>query len=303
MIKYKRGRKREGTKIKESKRGQINIEFAGGAILFFVTLIFLLGTVLSNIPKHNRQAETNQLSLVSQSMTDKMINHKGAWNDAGSPRSDWEDHPGQLVSFGLAQSYHRLAEDKIAAMQADLDKYEVQTALGLNQSRIRYNLSLIRLIPVKTVKTFQKGNGSIYGLDEPDPLDSNSFDQDYGLVGPIIHYGARVINGNTQHLLVGQDNTGNYWYWISPDTNFENGHSDDYHYRVEAREVYIGSETYQIGQRSGLDASQGNLIVFQTKILDHGFKPPSTTESIVQNSRYASLGNDTVKLITQVWQQ
>lgn len=303
MVRYKRHKSQRD--LDGGNKAQLNIEFTGGAILFFVTLVFLLSTVLSNIPKHTGQAETNRLSLTAESLTGKLIDHTGAWNSSGTNHR-WEDHTDQLTSLGLADSYHTLAQDKIDAMRNDLNRIEVQSALGLRRARIRYNLSLIRLVPVKTTKTFGKGNGSKYGLTEP------SDDKcDYSEMEPLIHYGARGISGDDYHLLIGRHAVdGDYYYWISvneKDFTDESETGDDVCYEIQAKleeDVYVGSSgDYFIGKRSGAQASNGNLIVFQRKLLSHGFQPSPTAGNIVQTRRYTTLGNDSVKLVLQVWRQ
>lgn len=281
--------------------GQLNIEFTGGAILFFATVLFLLGTVLANIPKHTSQAEQNRLALISRSVTDKLINNKGFYNDSGSTGTRWEDgtHHEHLESLGLANAYHQLAQDKITALDDHINKTEGQSALGLAGIWVEYNLTLTRLVPFPATTTFQQGNGAEIGVDEPGGIYDNSN------MEKVVNYGSRWIDGHTYHLLINRDNSTNeYHYWISQGNKDFATSSDHYNIndKLGGGGVTIGSDAhFYIGQRSGAEAGDSSLIVFQKHLLSHGFQPSPSAENIVQTSRYASLGNDTVKLVLQVW--
>lgn len=276
-------------------KAQINIEFLGGAVLFFAVLTFVMTGPFTILPKYENINQLNSLETTGWIISNQLINEQGYWESSNDNGTRWEDHPGKIASLGLSEGYHRIDPKKAEKLLNNLSYTNVKASLlGIEKD---FKIKLREFIPVDTHKTFQKGKGSKYGFVEPqDSIYLNSDEQ--------IHYGSHEIQGKTLWVLTAKNMGKHSIYTEINSKNFTDcnkTNSTDYF------ELKIGGEKYihDINRTNDVETSDGSLVIFRrnngTYLGEFGREPPKTSDDYVKIKRFGTIGKKIIEIEITVW--
>ena len=289
----------------KSEKAQINIEFIGGSILFFSALVFVISSIFGVLPQYENVNQINDLETTGIIIGKKLINDQGFWGNSTHNGSDWENHPEYEhlnftnYSLGLAKDYHNLDPAKSEAFFNGFlsDNYTgVKTRIFHIADDFRVKAT--EFVPVRTYKTYEKGNEGDYGIIPPSDSIYTSSD-----TGSTIHFGNNSFNSREMWFLVAENN-GNYPIYISDDKNFSSSNRTNASIK---HLMNISGRTYihDAKHNNEVSNSERNLLIFRREegyaVGEFGRVPPDIEENYVKHERYVMLNSNPAKIEVTVW--
>ncbi len=269
------------------KHGQINIEFTGGAVLFFITLIFVITSVFAILPKYAETSQKNNLENIGWTLSELIINDPGYWSSGNESGFDWENHLKYIKTFGLAKDYHQLSENKIAALPS-LSYEKVKTILGIDKN---FQFNIKEFLIINCIHTFEKHNLESTGLTgEP----SDSF---YKNADSTVHLGTKLISGRKFYFLIAQKED-NFMLYISPKSNFSQ--FSKYNSSKPAN-ITLESQKFMFSENNGIKSSKGNIVILNREIIKYGRNMTGLEKQVLVFKRFAELNGSIAKLSLKVW--
>jgi len=110
-------------------KGQVNIFFIISAAAFSALMVYVAVMLLNFSGPYFEGPRQDIQEMRAIQLSDMMLSTKGRWENATNAGDDWEAHPGQASSAGLASSYHNLSSAKIAAF-ANLNESQIRDMYG-----------------------------------------------------------------------------------------------------------------------------------------------------------------------------
>lgn len=123
---------------KRHMRAQITFSFMVSAVMFVGLFIYIISTVFGTINPHFTAAAKQESEAYAYMISTLLLSSPGQWEDGAANGTDWENHPKNATSLGLAayppspgsgSSYHRLSLAKIGNMSS-MTNGEIRALLG-----------------------------------------------------------------------------------------------------------------------------------------------------------------------------
>lgn len=281
------------------RQGQISIDYVAGALLFFLSLTFVITGILSTVPQFTDQIENNRLEASAWRLSTALLTTPGHWENTSGGGSDWQQAPADDIrQVGLATPAGGIARSKL--QRADQLSYD--RLRQLLEAETHFRMSVREYLQVDTSRSYRNGTPPT-SLDGFQPPDSHPVYDDYN---GTVNYGSVRINGETQHWLVVQNQSmlqayrSESWDFRSPET-------------TAGRATYNGSETDRIafgprtylfdGNDAGIQASGGKLVVLQRPATIIGRRTPAYVDNTVAVTRFTNIEEIPVRVRMEVWFQ
>lgn len=277
------------------RKAQINIEFVGGAIIFFTTLLFIMSSTFSVLPKYGEKSRLNELEITGWTLSKKLINSKGFWDNSTHNGTDWENHPSDVVSIGLAESYHDLDPEKTEEFLNNVNYVNAKTNLFKIEKDFRVKIT--EFIPIETYKTFEWSNGSEYGIKEP-------FTSIYNNSNKIIHFGSAEIGSHKLWVLATKNGDKYPLYFKLDSKDFSNcnktNSSNYFEIKIDGRN-YIHDNS----RKSEVRGSERSLVMLRREkgsgVGEIGRSPPKVKSEYLRIRRYALMDSRPVEVELIIW--
>jgi len=271
-------------------KGQISIDYAGGAMLFFLSLIFVTTGVLGTVPQFTDVIQEDRLEVTAWSFTTSLLEENGYWETATASGEDWHRHTGNVKNIGLSDG-------------KGIDRAKTNAFLSLDYRRIKnqiakmekdFNMEITEYGLVYTDQTFPRGNppAKLTGFVPPNNPSYTSADS-------TVHYGSIELNEEAKYFLV-------TFHANDPDSVYV---SDSWNFSGSSRQTFGDNRIFNFNGRnyrldmgnSGITTSEGNLIVLSRLMGRIGERPPVDTQRVVQVRRVTNIGHNPVTIETSIW--
>lgn len=110
-------------------RAQLTIGFMISAMMFVGLVLYTTSTVFNVINPYFNAAGNQESEAYAYMVSTLLLSDTGQWGNATWNGTDWENHPQEISSLGLANSYYRLSLPKISNMSA-LSDAKIRSLLG-----------------------------------------------------------------------------------------------------------------------------------------------------------------------------
>jgi len=277
--------------------GQISIDYAAGALLFFLSLIFIITGILSTVPEYSDDIDANRLELEAWKLTTAMINSPGYWRNSSRGGSAWASvEEDDIRQIGFA------TED------GGLSRAKLQRALRLDYADLRerldveahFRMSVQEFAQVDTSRSFAYGDppSNLPGFQVPTATDYQEFNG-------TVQYGSSDINGEIMRWLVTHNETFDRVYWSdSWDFSAADPRSTESEERITFGPDGGDGRTYIFdGGDAGISTSGGELVVLQRPIGQYGRRVPAFVQDSVRVTRFSNINTAPVRLEMEVWYQ
>lgn len=114
-------------------KGQVNIFFIISAMAFSALLVYVAVMLLNFSGPYFAGPRQDIQEMRAIQLSDTILSTKGRWENATNAGDDWEAHPDQVSSAGLASSYHNLSSAKITAFKT-LNDSQIREMYGNDSS-------------------------------------------------------------------------------------------------------------------------------------------------------------------------
>ncbi len=270
------------------KKGQINIEFTAGAVLFFLTLIFVITTAFSILPKYVATTEQNKMENLGWALTDVLLSDSGYWKNSSTNGTDWENHINHIKVVGLVKEFQQLDPNKINAL-GSLNYNQLRYLLGLKEN---FQINIKEYVIIETLRFFEKGDlEGVIISGEP----NSGF---YANAESLIHFGTKIINGTTFYFLVATQNQ-DYRVFVSQYSNFSA--FTEYDPSWTSSEISFNSLTFNVKNGKTIKNSNGKLLILERPYFDYGGTTTIVNERIYVFRRFAEMENQMVEVIFTLW--
>lgn len=266
------------------QKGQISIDYAGGAMVFFVALIFVVTGMLGTIPQFSEAVTTDRLETVGWSLSTHLLNQPGYWQQGVQNRTDWHAAPStdQIDSLGLASPEGGVSLEKINEMQ-DMEYTTIKGIVNIHED---FTFDVTEYMIVTTDSTFEKGSPPW-----------NIEDIDWQGNSDTVWYGAVTENQATQYFMIDRDPS--FTIYTSSSRNFD---TYDTISREEASIIDFGDRSYILEQSgSGVSQSQGRQLILERSIGRIGERTPPEEAQTVNIVRYSWTDRNPIRIQMEVW--
>lgn len=278
-------------------KGQISIDYAAGALLFFLALVFIITGILSTVPQYSENIDENRLEMTAWKLTTAMLNTPGYWQNSTRGGTDW--------SRAASEDVRQVG---FTAQEGDLSRAKLQKALRMDYSDIRDRLDTETHFRFDVREFAQVDTSRSYEHDDP-PSHLPGFAVpaagDYQEFNGTVQYGSSEINGEVMRWLVTQNETFVRVYWSNSwDFSTAGPYSSDSTQRLNFGEGSGDDRTYIFdGGDAGVMESDGELIVLQRPVGYYGRRMPAFVQDSVTVTRFSNIGSSPVRLEMEVWYQ
>lgn len=256
------------------RKGQSTIEFLGTSLMFIALLGSILMVASDSIPQFDDEVEEARMNMEIHSLTSKMLTQPGSTSSS----SNWEQNPGNIQTFGLADKNGEVELSKIGALDdsannpSTLNYTEFREVTEINN---QYRLIFTWYPLVETYKTFTRS-------DPPSKILEPTVDE-YMNADNTVHYGTAFINGHEMKFVVTAHDGLYDTVYISENWNF--GTSE----RAQRGQVVnIQGMDFTVSSFQNRVNDPGNLVIFSSQIKDFG-APQEQASTVVKLNRYAVL--------------
>lgn len=281
-------------------KGQIYIDYMGGALLFFISIIFIVTSALGTVPEFSQGIEQNQLELTAWSVSTHLVERSGFWRSGSDSGTDWHRHMDgfldENISIGLA-SEQGLDRAKVNTLLEE-PYLKIKRIIGVEKD---FNMEVREFAFVDTHKSFTKPSGSpvedYLGVPSSQfkPPSTDSYDSSDSEV----HYGSISIKSDEKRFLaVSHDGTYDEAYY-SDNWNFSNSEGLGL---GDSRIIEFDDRSYRFnGRDSGIVASDGKTIGLSRIMGRLGRRPSEQSDNVIEVDRFSNIGENPVKIEMQFW--
>ncbi|MDY6789439.1 MAG: hypothetical protein SVV03_05770 [Candidatus Nanohaloarchaea archaeon] len=278
--------------ILDSRKGQIYIDYLGGSLLFFLSLIFIVTSSLGTIPQFSEEIERNSVELSAWSLSTQLIENTGFWKDGDSQGSDWHEKTGEpqvIKTVGLASEGGGMDRDKVREV-VDMSYNQLKLLLSTSKD---FNMEFKEFAFVDTHKSFSKPGSPGVGSFKPPASKSYT-----NTVEPV-HYGSIALNGEEKHFLVVSHNQSYDTAFVSSSWDFTNSTE----LGLEDETILgFGEKSYRFeGLNSAILTSEGNVLALSRIVGRAGIQPPADAGQVIGVTRFSNMGEKLVKAKMQFW--
>lgn len=299
-------------------KGQLNIEFIAGSILFIVAMSFVVTQSLGTIPQFEETLTVNNRHIEATAVTRFLLKQPGHWSTNSDSGTDWENHADDTTILGLSTGTpHVVNRSKAAALVDNASSFTVNYSEALtvldidtrtpgNVTRHDVAFQIHNITEYAVIEAFNTYNKSSDADDVPEKI-SEPDDSMYtdSSVKNIVHYGRSTINDASVQVLIANASTGDdaNIYVTTQDWNFTDTTGFD---NTETHHHVFHGETYTVhGNNTAAVQSQGTTLVLTRELLQnppYGPNPPFTAGQVVQQEHYGNtVDGHLVKLVAEVW--
>lgn len=265
------------------RKAQISIDYIGGAVVFFVSVLFIVTGVLNVMPEFTDNVVQNRLETKSWSLSTVLLSTEGYWENENESGSDWQNNVDDVLSFGLqSRDEQGLDRDKIQALDR-VDYQEVKNTFGTG---FDFAIDFTEYITVDT-------SGEVpEKIEIPESLEEQE-----------LNFGSRQVDGEVYYFLV-HESSGDYNVSVSSGTNFSKD-LDSFITEVNSTGVVdFGDRQFTVEiPNSGVVESEGKLLVLQTSIQRIGRRVPPDPGEVVSIRRFSNTGKNVVRMDVRMWQR
>jgi hypothetical protein len=272
-------------------KGQISIEYTGGALLFFSSILFVVAGVLGTLPQFTSAIDENSIETQIWASTALLLSDTGQWESDTRVGPDWHNNIENTTQLGLVGQDGDLSRDKIRQF-VSMDYSDVKVLLRTEKD---FNIRFTEFSIIDTASSFEKTDpqGNI-GEVITEPTGSS-----YDSANDTIRYGSISANGAEKNVLV-TAHQGNYdTVYISEDWDFTDA-------------IRLGPTGNQIlsfdGRRyrlsvpdSGVFASDGKTVVLTRPLGNVGTRTPAAEATVVTARRFGNIGSNPVRIDVEMW--
>ncbi|MDY6777727.1 MAG: hypothetical protein SVU32_03615 [Candidatus Nanohaloarchaea archaeon] len=288
-------------------KGQLSIDYTSGALLFFVSMIFVVSGALSIVPEFQSIASTNSMEVSGWSISTMLLNEPGHWRSAQGGGLDWHtqiDSPGRITAIGLASPEGDLSREKIRALAtlSRTDYTYLKTELLATEKD--FNIVFHEFATVDTGRTFTKQEDA-RTTDPPaafqnqftPPFEPTSYDE----ADPTVHYGSIRINGEAKYFLV-TSQAGLYsQVYYSDSWNFSDATNLSIPQNSRSILMFNGRRYELAAGDAGVLMGDGQIVVMERVIARLGQQPPEAQQRVTHITRYANIDERMVKMEMDIW--
>jgi hypothetical protein len=266
-------------------KGQLNIEFIGGFLLFISAIFFVSFSATGIFSEFEKQNRINDLGSSMIAISNILLNSEGYWQNENLGGTDWDKNLNFTKSLGL------LDQGKFSD-----SKFDALNKLGYE--RVRELLS--------TDKNFLIESSSFYYIETREKFDKpfkppfiiEPSDTFYTNFNTSINYGSGTINGQKMYFLVLLNRTA-FRIYASKSWNFSSAEI----IQPGNMNLTINGEPFSLIQNSVV-ISKGNILIFKSKEKRFGIPPGFGARNVLSSDRFSisdSVGTRIVKLSLVVW--
>lgn len=268
----------------ENRKGQINIEFIGGFLLFTAAVIFIFSSSIEIFAEFNQQNKVNELGATLTAMSNVFANSEGYWENNHGSGKNWHENLEYAKSVGLLEN-GEFSDEKFSSL--DLLGYDrVKEILGLDKN---FWIEVKSFYYVEA-RNFEKGNLP-REIVEPN-------DKVYEKFSGKVNYGSGKIFGKDLKFLVILTE-GSFRVYVSENSDFRNADI----LNSANKELNISGKIFRIAQDS-IIGSRGKVLMFEGEARKFGLEPPKGFGNILGAERFAISDKDgkrIVKISFWVW--
>lgn len=267
------------------RTGQVSVDYAGGSMIFFVSLIFVVTGVLGTVPQFSEAVANDRLETVGWSLSTHLLEQPGHWQQGDQNRTDWHNAPSpdMIDSIGLAAPTDGISLAKIEALD-DLNQTDITRIANIEQS---FNLDVVEYKIITTDSTFEKGS-------PPWAMDPVTYEGN----GDMVWYGAASEQGTSYYFLI--DYGPAYTIYVSESRSF------DSYETVSAGNATIldfGDKSFILDfDDSGISQAGGKQLILERSLGRIGPQTPPEQAQTVNIERYSWTGTNPVRLTMEVWE-
>lgn len=272
-------------------KGQISIEYTGGALLFFSSILFVVAGVLGTLPQFTDAIDENSIETQIWASTALLLSDSGQWESDTRTGPDWHNHVENTTQLGLVGQDGDLSRDKIREL-VSMDYEDVKLLLRTEKD---FNIRFTEFSIIDTADSFEKYDpqGKIGQVITEPATDS------YDNANDTVRYGSISANGAEKHVLV-TAHQGNF------DTIYI---SEDWDFTDATRLGPTGNQVLSFDGRryrlsvpdSGLFASDGKTVVLTRPLGNVGTRTPAAEATVVTARRFGNIGSNPVRIDVEMW--
>jgi len=272
-------------------KGQISIEYTGGALLFFSSILFVVAGVLGTLPQFTDAIDENSIETQIWASTALLLSNTGQWESDTQSGPDWHNHVENTTQLGLISQDGDLSRDKIR----ELVSMDYTDAKLLLQTEKDFNIQFTEFSIIETASSFEKDDPSGKVADVITEPTRSRYDD----ANETIRYGSIRANGAQKHVLV-TAHQGNYdTVYISEDWDF----TDATVFGPTGNQILsFDGRRYRLSvPDSGIFASDGTTVVLTRPLGNVGTRTPAAEATVVTARRFSNIGPNPVRIDVEMW--
>ncbi len=280
-------------------KGQIYIDYMGGALLFFLSIVFIVTSALNTIPQFSQGIGQNRLEITAWSISTQLVEDTGFWKNKSKRSTEWHKHISdpdalkEIKTIGLESEKDGLSREKIKTL-LNSHYSDIKRLLKTDKE---FNLQVTEFAFVDTYKSFRKPNSppETSAFQAPDNDSYDSADAE-------IHYGSKSIKGNSKRFLVTSHNGSYDEVYISDDWDFSEAADIGPLGITDTQIVKFGDRNYRFeGRSSGIVASEGKVVGLVRVMGRLGRRSPEDADRVTEVNRFSNIRENPIKIEMRFW--
>lgn len=268
------------------RKAQISIDYIGGAIVFFIAILFIVTTTLNVVPRFSDNLEHNRLQVTGWTISTTLLDTPGYWENDDEDGEDWYEYifegsgnQENLKSIGLEDmETGGLDRDKIESLGTLIDYTDMREIMSTD---FEFHIDFTEYVIIDTSKD---GDSD----EEPEPGGS---------------WGYEIIRGEGYYFYVVEETDG-YTVHVGE----EDGQGIDFFEEVEQGESVIlelgeDDEEFLLDVTSGgILKSGGDLLVLEKDLRSVGRDIHLSADEMVNIRRFSNIDDNIVRIDMRIWE-
>ncbi|MCJ7450132.1 MAG: hypothetical protein MUP58_00105 [Candidatus Nanohaloarchaeota archaeon QJJ-9] len=276
------------------KEGQISIDYVGGAMIFFVSIVFVVQGIVGTIPQYSSIAESNREEIAAWGLSTSLVSDTGYWSDVYDG-TNWEDNviTGKVKRIGLkSPEGSGVSREKINKLLG-MDYKEIKKLFETGKD---FSIEFTEYAVVKLSGEFYRG-GDIDGIETYNGFKPPS--DGLGGADRYMRYGTISINGSERYFLASFDDSDFDGLYVSDSIDFSSSEKLE---QGELKTLDFNGRRFRFGLgSSGLSTSNGKILLVERVMGRIGRRIPTSEETVTRVKRYSNTQKSIIMLDMRVW--
>lgn len=273
-------------------KGQINIEYIGAAILFFLGVGVVIFVGINILPEYQDDIESQAKYYEAQRVTTQMMATEGfTLADAGANNWSYSDPRAQWVDdFGLKNEEGELSKEKIERLSNsdELGKVNYTQFRNVADVENQYHFKFIS-------RPVFEYNGSFMRTDPPEDPEIIEPEEDYQFKDNRVVYGENRYLGDVYRYLIVSEDLEYDRVYFSEDWNFTD--SDPVHL---GETVDLHDRELVLDHVTNVENSPGSFALLEKQIHEFG-APVGAADERLTIRRFDIMSGEPLEIEVMVW--
>ncbi len=269
-------------------KGQVSIDYIGGAAVFFISIIFIVTATLNIVPEFTEGIRHDRLETQGWSISNTLLKNTGYWDDGSTEGFDWH----RQVESGDEEDVRAVGLEKENGYGVDREKLDTLLSGDFDYTTLKNDV-------LSTEYDFNKKFTEYVVIDSSNQEQGDVFPD--GVDGTV---GYESIEGKGYYFVA--EDLGDDGFRVHVGEYDEDSGEIDYIYEVEDSEVLeLGEDELEYKLDivfSGILQTNGDLIILEKELGSYGRDIELAADEMVSIRRFSNIGSSILRVDMRVWQ-